>query len=253
MADPHQYAQPEFAFDTFYAPRPPVITSINDQGGVHTNSSLLNMVAYKLGQAGMSPQEQGNFWINVALVMSPQSDYPMLAEMLPWIMEQVGYGKYVEPLKAAIKDAKFTTTEDPGTAVEGCSSVSFDFAPVKEAAEKGVVSIGFYKAPDANPLMRAETWPVAGTTVAKANLPAGDYYVVASVGNDDGSMRRVMVLGENSWTNIGSNHKDPEVIKAAGKVVTVEADKPLEIPSNNFAQVANDALKELAQAAQPTS
>ena len=75
-----------------------------------------------------------------------------------------------EPLKAAIAEAKFTVTEDPNTTVEGCSPVSFDFAQVKEAAEKGVASIGFYKAPDANPLMRVESWPVTGTTVAKMNL-----------------------------------------------------------------------------------
>ena len=248
MADPHQYAQPEFAFDTYYVPKPPVVTAINDQGGVHSNSSLLNIVSYKLGQAGMSPQEQGNYWINVALVISPQSDYPMLAKILPWVMEQVGFSQYVEPLKAAIEEAKFTVTEDPGTIVEGCGSAMFDFAAVKEAADKGAVSIGFYRAPDANPLMRAETWPVAGTTVARANLPAGDYYVVASVGSDDGSMRKVMALGENGWTFIGDTHKDPAAIKAAGKVVTVEAGKTLEIPNDTFGPVANEQLKVIEKA-----
>ena len=248
MADPHQYAQPEFAFDAYYAPRPPVATGLNDMGGAHTNSSLLSIVSYKLDKAGVTPKDQSYFWLNVALVMSPQTDYPMLAEMLPWVMEQIGYSKYVEPLKAAIEEAKFTTTEDPGTIAEGCGLATFDFADIKEAADSGQVCIGFYKAPDAKIATRAETWPVAGTTVAKANLPAGDYYVVASVGGGAGNtdnIRRCMVLGKEGWTFIGDSHKDPEAIKAAGRVVTVEAGKTLQIPNDSFGSVATEQLKEI--------
>ena len=251
MADPHECAQPEFAFDAYYAPRPPVPTGLNDMGGAHTNSSLISIVSYKLDKAGMTPKEQSYFWLNVALVMSPQTDYPMLAEMLPWVMEQVGYGQYVEPLKAAIEEAKFTATEDPGTIAEGCGSATFDFADVKEAADSGQVSIGFYKVPDANPMKRAETWPVAGTTVAKANLPAGDYYVVVSLGGGAGNMdnvRKCMVLGESGWTYIGDDHKDVKAIKAASKPVTIEAGKTLEISNDGFGPVATEALKAIDQA-----
>ncbi len=251
MADPHECAQPEFAFDTYYAPHPPVATGINDMGGVHTNSSLLNIVSYKLDKAGMSPREQGYYWLNVALVMSPQTDYPMLAKMLPWVMEQLGYSQYIEPLKAAIEEAKFTVTEDPGTVVEGCGSATFDFADVKDAADSGQVCIGFYKAPDANPMARAESWPVAGETVAKANLPAGDYYVVVSLGGGAGNMdnvRKCMVLGESGWTYVGDNHKDVAAIKGAGKPVTIEAGKTLEIPKDNFGSLATEQLKEIEKA-----
>ncbi|MDO4796789.1 MAG: M4 family metallopeptidase [Coriobacteriales bacterium] len=246
MADPHECAQPEFAFDTYYAPHPPVATGINDMGGVHTNSSLLNIVSYKLDKAGMTLKDQSYFWLNVALILSPQTDYPMLAEMLPWVMEQLGYSQYVDALKAAIEEAKFTATEDPGTTAGGCGSVTFDFVDVKEAVDSGQVCIGFYKAPDADSFMRADTWPVAGTTVAKANLPAGDYYVVASVGGGAGNIDNItkcMVLSESGWTYIGENPKDSKAIKAAGKTVTVEAGKSLEIPNDSFGPVATQQLK----------
>ena len=248
MANPHECAQPEFAFDTYYAPHPPVATGLNDMGGVHTNSSLLNMVSYKLDKAGMSLKDQSYYWLNVALVMSPQSDYPMLAKMLPWVMGQIGYTQYVEPLKAAIEEAKFAVTEDPGTIAEGCGSVTFDFSDIKEMADSGQVCIGFYKAPDADVITRAETWPVAGTTVAKTNLPAGDYYVVVSMGGGAGNVdniRRCMVLGESGWTFIGDNHKDANAIKSAGKPVTVQVGKTLEISSEGFGPLATEQVRDI--------
>ena len=246
MADPHEYAQPEFAFDTYYAPRPARPTAMNDQGGVHKNSSLLNIVSYKLDKAGMTPQEQGLFWMNVALVLSPQADYPMLAEMLPWVMEQVGFDKYVEPLKAAIEEAKFTATEDPGTIPEGCGALTFDFAPIAEEAEGGCVTLALFKAPDAEISKRVETWPVAGTTVAKASVPAGDYYVVAVVGDPNGFIKQFLALGEDGWKVLDG--KDPETIKANSKAVTVEAGKTVEVPNDGFGPVANEQFDMIRKA-----
>ena len=243
MSDPHEYGQPAFAFDAYYAPRPPVPSEMNDQGGVHRNSSLLNIVSYRLSQAGMSVEDQGNFWINVALVLSPQTDYPMLAKMLPWVMEHSGLSQYVEPLKAAIDEAKYTTAEDPGTIPEGCGAVALDCAEVKEAAEAGRVRVAVFRAPDADIVKRAETWPMAGATVAKANLPAGDYYVTFSVGDERGVLKRYMIYGEGGWKALES--PTSEAIKAAGKPVKVEAGKTLEVAKDGFGELATGQLKEI--------
>ena len=85
---------------------------------------------------------------------------------------------------------------------------------------------------------RVETWPVAGTTVARANVPAGDYYVVVVVGDPNGFMRQFLALGENGWKVLDG--KDPEIIKANSKAVTVEAGKTVEVPNDGFGQVANE-------------
>ena len=50
---------------------------------------------------------------------------------------------------------------------------------------------------------------------------------------------------QEGWTIIGDSHKDPEAIKAAGRVVTVEAGKTLQIPNDNFGSVATEQLKEI--------
>ena len=246
MSKPNDYAQPAFTFDAYYAPKPPVATGMNDKGGAHTNSSLIAILPYKLDKAGMSVDDQGYYWMNVALFMTPHTDYPMLAELLPWAMKQVGYDKYIEPLKAAIEEAKLTVTEDPGTIPEGCGSATFDFADIKDAADNGLVSLVFFKAPECNVEKRASTWPTKGTTVAKANLPAGDYYVVAQVGDKNNNFTQFLALGADGWKLLDG--KDPETIKAAAKAVTVEAGKTLEVPTTGFKQVGTDALKAVEQA-----
>ena len=245
MANPHEYAQPEFAFDSYYAPKPPVATGLNDMGGVHTNSSLLAIVSYKLDQAGMSLEEQGYYWMNVALAMTSRSDYPMLAELMPWVMEQVGYGQHVDSLRNAIQEAGFSVTEDPGTVPEGCGSATFDFTDVKEAAEKGQLSLVFFKAPEANLMKRATTWPMEGTTVAKANLPAGDYFVVVQVGDESGTFKQFMALGKDGWKLLDG--KDPETIKAAAQPVTVEIGKTLEIDATGFKAAATEGFQAIDQ------
>ena len=218
---------------------------MNDKGGAHTNSSMIAILSYRLDQAGMTPEEQLYFWLNVGLFMSPQTDYPMLAELLPWVMEQTGYSQYVEPLKAAIDEAKLSVTEDPGIVPEGCGVATFDFADIKEAADNGRVSLTFFEAPDANVEKRASTWPMEGTTIAKANLPAGDYYVTVQVGDESGDFKKLIALGEDGWKILDG--KDSETITAAAKVVTVEAGKTLEIPTDGFGAVAAEAFQAIDQ------
>ena len=125
MADPHEFAQPAFAWDTYYAPRPGVATDMNDKGGVHINASLLSLVSKRLHEAGMSARDQAYYWLNTALVISPQSDYPMMAEILPWVMRELGYEEFVAPLKDAIDEMKFTVTESTGEIPRGlrCSVI----------------------------------------------------------------------------------------------------------------------------------
>ena len=245
MVSPRDYAQPAFAFDTYYASKPPVATGMNDKGGAHTNSSLVAVLSYKLDQAGMPIDDQGNFWTNVALAMSPETDYPMLAELLPWVMERMGYDQYVEPLKAAIDEAKLSVVEDPGTVLEGCGVVTFDFADVKELSDNGLVCLVLLRASDASIEKRAETWPVAGTTVAKANMPAGEYLAVVQVGDENGTLKQFMAYGEDGWVLLDG--KDPETIKAASKVMTVEEGKTLEIPTDGFKSVATEAFSTVEQ------
>ena len=240
MADPHEYAQPEFAFDTYYAPNASVPTGANDKGGVHINASLLALCAVKLHEAGMTPREQSYFWLNSALVISPQTDYPMMAEILPWLMKQLGYDKYLDTLNQTIKDAKFTATEASAVLPEGCGAATFDFSDYADLAEKGRVNIFFFKSPEFDINKRSGTWPVPGSTVAQATLPAGEYVVLVGLASPDGATVKRGILTEEGWKFC--EDITPDYFAANGTTVTVNEGETTVVPNDGFRPVAVEIL-----------
>ncbi len=95
MSNPRLLNQPEFSWDLYYTPNVQTPTLINDHGGVHSNSSLLNNVAYRLvANGGMSLEEARAFWFAVDCTMVPGTDYPQLRELLPWVLKSQGMDQY---------------------------------------------------------------------------------------------------------------------------------------------------------------
>ena len=243
LSNPHEFARPAFAFDTYYAPRPATSTKMNDSGGVHINSTLLSLVSYRLHQAGMGLREQSYFWMNVALVTTPLVDYPTMAEILPWVMRQLGYDPYVDALSAAIEECRFTATEDPGTVPAGYGTALLDLSSIEDAVNKGMVCVAFFRAPDADLRKRVNTWPAADTTLARSNMPAGDYFVAVSLGNEDGILRRYLVLGEDGWMEQGDAS-----IAEIGKAVSVGEGEVVEVANEGFGPIAAEQIQMIEQA-----
>ena len=103
MSNPRLYGQPAFSWDLYYTPNVQTPTVINDYGGVHINSSLLNNLAYRLvTNGGMSLEEARAFWFAVDCTMVPGTDYPQLRELLPWVLKSQGMEQYETALQQAI-------------------------------------------------------------------------------------------------------------------------------------------------------
>ena len=128
MADPHQFSQPEFVGDRYYVPGVTKGSDENDRGGVHTNSSLLSLISYRLHQAGMPAEDQMVFWINLAATITPRTDYPEIAKILPWCLEKVGYEKYLPALNKAIEESGIASHTVPDKIPEGCSRLTLDMS-----------------------------------------------------------------------------------------------------------------------------
>lgn len=220
MKEPHEFQQPEFRWDTYYAPNVVTGTGTNDRGGVHDNSSLLNIVSYKLDQAGMPPTDQFYFWMNVAMAMTPRTDFAQMAELLPWCLEQTGYAQYADALKKAIDEAGYTKLEQPTTlpAGDGAVSITFD-AP--ELNEKGLVCFMF--TPTAGNA-QIGTWPAAGMTKATCTLPAGDYTLGAYLGAEAMPDCTPYVYTDAGWKLASSGATSSTIHVDEGKTVEISAD-----------------------------
>ena len=114
MSDPHKYSQPEYTWDLYYKPHVKEPTEINDRGGVHSNSSLLNRLAYLLcAEGGMTLEDARAFWFAVDCAMVPGTDHAQLSELMPWVMKLLGMDNYLEALDAAIDAVKLRSDDMP--------------------------------------------------------------------------------------------------------------------------------------------
>ncbi len=114
MEEPHRYSQPAFTWDIFYHPNVRTPTMLNDLGGVHSNSSLLNVLAYRLYEKGGMTLEEGRaFWFTVDCAMVPGTDYAQLARLLPWALRTSGLEKYETVLQQALDATRLGNTDMP--------------------------------------------------------------------------------------------------------------------------------------------
>ena len=231
MSNPPTHYQPAYRWGAYYTLDAPTATVLNDRGGVHGNSSLLNIISYKLDKAGMSKEDQLYYWMNVALAMVPTSDYAQMAELLPWVLEQSGYSQYKDALNQAIDEAGYTKLEQPAELPAGVGAVEFTY-PGAEAAEQGQVRVEYCnEAGIEKGATDIWTWPAAPNALTKALLPADDYYVVIMVGTDPSTSQDKVYTGEG-WVEFDMAK---EGIDSKGALVHVEAGKTIELSTDGLA------------------
>ena len=75
MSVPWLHQQPVTVGGRFYIPPTDIPADPNDYGGVHTNSSLVNYVAWKLHEAGMDPMLEIRLYKEVIGLLTPLSGF----------------------------------------------------------------------------------------------------------------------------------------------------------------------------------
>ena len=126
MMDPHAFEQPEYVWDLFYGRPTSRPNDINDQGGVHYNSSILNRIAARMCLEESMPLETAlDFWIRTACCLTPGTDLPQMAEVLPWVaQEDDTLLVWKEALERMISEGCLTRTHLPDELEEGRKLVS---------------------------------------------------------------------------------------------------------------------------------
>ena len=172
MANPHMFAQPEFVGDVFYEmnSRFPTAT-IDDHGGVHTNSSILAHVCYQMSQSGISMADNFEVWKDTLYLLTPKSKYREVAGLVNYSLKCNGLSQYIDTVNSIFDKAQLdndTTSWDGYEKPDGAIEVNF---VLQNAPDDCVWSgIVFYKDPDMGTLVQRET------TCDINNTAKGYYY-----------------------------------------------------------------------------
>ena len=144
MSDPHRFKQPEYTWDLHYVPHVKAPTELNDRGGVHSNSSLLNYLAWRvIEKDGMTLEEARAFWFAVDCSMVPGTDYAQLSELMPWVLKNLGMDRYQGALEAAIDVTRIRTEEMPETFDDDRALLTLTL-PDTEVFEDGNWALGIF-------------------------------------------------------------------------------------------------------------
>ena len=238
MNDPHKGWQPEYVWDMYYLPEAMESTDENDNGGVHTNSSLLNWVSAKLGEAGMDHGDEFYYWMNVALAMTPRTDYPQMAQLLPFIMDHLGYPQYVSVIEEAIRDTRMETKELPESLGEGMGMIAVDFSAPGELESYDITASLAATDSDYGVL----TYPDAKSEIIRAVVPEGDYYLAFEMIDRETGESLVAAHRESGWDVFDTT--DMEQLDAMlmdpanGYILSVNAGETVEMDSSGIFQPA---------------
>ena len=196
FTNPNEYSQPGFFWDQYFVPNVLKGTNNNDNGGVHTNSSLLNVISYKLYEAGMDADDQCYFWMNVALALTPRTDFAQLAEILPWCTKSSGYSQYEDAVRKALEETGYSNRAVPDGAPEGYTLLTFtsDLPEKYQNYDQEVILID-----QDNSEREIWTWPEGGAGQVAAVVREGRYAMFIMLTSQDGQDVVYYLYSEDGW------------------------------------------------------
>ena len=227
--NPNEHQQPGYFWDQYYVPNVAKGTDNNDNGGVHTNSSLLNVISYKLSEAGMDADDQCYFWMNVALALTPRTDFAQLAEILPWCTKSSGYPQYEDAVRKALEETGYSNRALPDSAGDGKALIIFTCS-LPEEYQNYDPAITLYDLDGSG--REISTWPEGGAGKVAAVVSEGKYAMSLKLMNDEEDTVNYL-YSEDGWENISGeelseklDEVDEEYIIEAGSGERLELKDP---------------------------
>ena len=230
MGNPRKHEQPEFVWDEYYLPWAAESTEDNDNGGVHTNSSLLNIISYKLDKAGMSREDQFYYWALVDIAMAPGTDYEQIIKILPWMMKILKYDKYLGVLNDAIAATGLSDRSLPKVPPKGYAIIKTLF-PVERIADKYDTSVTIVKV-DGN--KEYDTYPERETGLVAATVEPGDYGIIVTVLDKETGDSFCLLPGQKLWAEAADMDEAAGIIwdDSGDYLFTVKEGDVLELDSD---------------------
>lgn len=174
----HTNQRPLYVWDEYYLPPADILTSENDEGGVHTNSAIISMLSYRLAEAGMSPSERFDFWMMFDLCLTPATGFQETAARLPFIAETAGMPEYGPVLRQAAEELNLIAMQVPETPPDGQAFLWIRL-PDTEIFSSGPVALQYMRA---GAEYESMTYPAEGSEMILAVLQEGYYSLSLRIG-----------------------------------------------------------------------
>lgn len=194
----HTYQNPLYIWDEFYTPPIDDPDYENDQGNVHSNSTVISILAWRMYDAGMSASEVFDFWFTFDLVLTPNTDFAGTAARVPWIAEISGLSEYAPLLAQAVSDLHLGEAALPDILPEHQGLLLI------ENPAEGSSVLAKISGPDND--IDFQTWPILETGTIAAVMAEGQYIVSVTSGEEDSAI--VYLWDGNAWTETNEDELD---------------------------------------------
>ena len=144
MMDPHAFGQPEYVWDLYYGTATSKPNDINDRGGVHGNSAILNLLAARLcGEYGMPAGIARDFWLRLASMLTPMTDLPQIADTLEWVIQTSETEQWSGAISQLIEAGQFRRVNAPSVLEAGRKMVILELPDTPAMRDEHWVLIAF--------------------------------------------------------------------------------------------------------------
>ena len=222
MSDPHRFEQPAFVWDKYYVPAVSEASDNNDNGGVHTNSSLLNLIAYRLNESGMDQSDQLYYWMNVALILTPRTDYKQIADILPWTLKLVGMEEYTDVINKAIGETDIQSKNLPDKVPADLARFQMIF-PEESILESYEVYVVAYNIDND---AQYTTWPEDKTDLIALTVDPGLYVLEMLIVDKETGDQLEIIKDRQGWKDYSEDDAAENVISIGkGEIYELNADE----------------------------
>ncbi len=176
----HQDEYPLFIWDEYYTPSTDTPDqNVNDLGSVHHNANIVNMLAYRQAEAGMTPSERFDYWFLFDLTLTPVTDFPEIAARAAWCAELAGLSGFAPMMEQAVTDLGLQDRSIPDEPRMDHQALVLVDMVWQERDLPGIVT--FY---NTGAKREFSTWPMAGTSTAAAVMSEGEYVISIVIHSD---------------------------------------------------------------------
>jgi len=214
MSCPEDFYQPSAIGGAYYVPNTETpMYNYNDNGGVHQNSGILNAVAYRIYENGMSFEDMFRLFYTALQILTPANSYEDVHAALVFAARERNMQAFEEVITKAFRegciiDSIYTRNElERAFQPAGCGQITFR-AGSGDARMTSVVLI--YDGDTGEGLM--QTWP-ADDGMVYLKLPDGRYYVhCARINLNNGNTDKFALSGRQ-WLDAETSDGIPVRIR----------------------------------------